>query len=223
MSKLTDPERMDELPEKVELLYNAVLRLFEEGKELADITVSSIANQAGIGKGTTYDYFDSKEDLIASAMFYFMRRTTLSLTETLLQKETFAEQIDCLLDWVEKSLSERKCFDRFLHQLTDSSLIGQLIRQKMEENTRERFFPIIAFRKILDRALKKGEVRDDLPLDYMAYTIYSRVISHMTFLHMERLEGGNWGEMRHYVYQGILEEFRVRTDSHGEGLKEEGL
>ena len=101
MGKITGAEKQDELPEKVRLLYNAVLQLFEEGTDLADITVSSITGKAGIGKGTAYDYFDSKEELVACALLYVMTQMTEKLLKMLETKENFGEQMACLLDWVE--------------------------------------------------------------------------------------------------------------------------
>ena len=62
MGRITGAEKQEELPEKVRLLYDAVFQLFVEGTDLADITVSGITGKAGIGKGTAYDYFDSRKN-----------------------------------------------------------------------------------------------------------------------------------------------------------------
>ena len=55
---------------KEKAIYKAVLELFEEGADLNSLTVSEITAKAGIGKGTAYDYFSDKEEMIAKALFY---------------------------------------------------------------------------------------------------------------------------------------------------------
>ena len=58
------------LPEKVRLLYEAVLAMVTDGWDINRMKVSDITAQAGIGKGTAYEYFSSKEELIANAVLY---------------------------------------------------------------------------------------------------------------------------------------------------------
>ncbi len=209
MGKITGAEKQDELPEKVRLLYNAVLQLFEEGTDLADITVSSITGKAGIGKGTAYDYFDSKEELVACALLYVMTQMTEKLLKMLETKENFGEQMACLLDWVEKSFFERNCLNRFLHLLTDNSSIGQLLRQKVDAKEIEQHMPMMLFQRLLKKAASDGEVRTDISLEYMAYTIYSRLAGYVTFLYIEKQEREKREKMRMLVYQGIMKEFAV--------------
>ena len=56
---------------KKEKIYDAVLQLFKEGKAIKNIKVSEIADRAGIGKGTIYLQFASKDDVIVEAAKYF--------------------------------------------------------------------------------------------------------------------------------------------------------
>ena len=58
------------LPEKVRLLYEAVLAMVTDGWDINRMKVSDITAQAGIGKGTAYEYFSSKEEIIANAVLY---------------------------------------------------------------------------------------------------------------------------------------------------------
>lgn len=50
-----------------ENIHNAVLELIGE-KGVQDLTVSSVAQKAGIAKGTIYLYFNDKEDLVCSTI-----------------------------------------------------------------------------------------------------------------------------------------------------------
>ena len=58
--------------EKEILIFNGVTKLINEGVRLHAIKVSDIAEAAGIGKGTIYDYFKSKEDILKKALLYSM-------------------------------------------------------------------------------------------------------------------------------------------------------
>ena len=55
---------------KEKAIYQAVLELFEEGADLNCLTVAEITKKAGIGKGTAYEYFSDKEEMIAKALLY---------------------------------------------------------------------------------------------------------------------------------------------------------
>lgn len=56
---------------KKEKIYAAVMELFKEGQNIKSIKVSDIADRAGIGKGSIYLHFASKDDVIVEAAKYF--------------------------------------------------------------------------------------------------------------------------------------------------------
>ena len=57
-------------PPKVVAMNEAVISLLAEGRELNSLRVSEITARAGIGKGTAYEYFSSKAEIIATALEY---------------------------------------------------------------------------------------------------------------------------------------------------------
>lgn len=60
---LEEKEIKQEKADKRELIMNAAMELFKE-KGYTSTRIIDIANKAGIGKGTVYAYFESKEDLM---------------------------------------------------------------------------------------------------------------------------------------------------------------
>ena len=64
MSKITGLEAPNQVPPKVTAMYRAVSTLLREDKDISEMSVSMITGLAGIGKGTAYEYFDSKEEII---------------------------------------------------------------------------------------------------------------------------------------------------------------
>lgn len=83
-------------------VYEAVLQLIHDERELQGVTVSEIAKKAGIGKGTTYDYFESKEEIIAKALIYGYRKMIAYLMEKTKECDSLKEKIICMYDVVEE-------------------------------------------------------------------------------------------------------------------------
>ena len=61
---------MAQYNDKQLVILESVIRLMEEGVDLRDLKAADIAEAAGIGKGTLYLYFSSKEDIILQALLH---------------------------------------------------------------------------------------------------------------------------------------------------------
>lgn len=79
-------------------LYGAVRELLQEGADLTRLKVSDIAARAGIGKGTTYDYFKSKEELIVKAVIYHIYHHLQEIEQRVYQEKGFQNRIYLLMD-----------------------------------------------------------------------------------------------------------------------------
>ncbi|MCM8530295.1 MAG: TetR/AcrR family transcriptional regulator [Lentisphaeraceae bacterium] len=71
---------------KDSLIIKAALQLFKT-HGFASVRIADIAKEAGIGKGTVYEYFSSKEDLLLKACSHFCQTVDEDL-ETVLKKST---------------------------------------------------------------------------------------------------------------------------------------
>lgn len=56
--------------EKELAIFNGVIDLIKSGANVYSVTVSEIAKASGIGKGTIYDYFSTKEEVISKSILY---------------------------------------------------------------------------------------------------------------------------------------------------------
>ena len=56
--------------ERETALYEAALRLIAKGVNPAAMKVQQIADEAGIGKGTVYEYFASKDEILQGVALY---------------------------------------------------------------------------------------------------------------------------------------------------------
>lgn len=213
MGKITGREELEKVPPKVRQMYRAVVELIGEGEEIAELRVSTITGRAGIGKGTAYEYFDSKEEIVACAITYAIESSFRRLETELLEKEDFCGQLEYLLDEIERKDDRKVCFLRFLHLLTDTSDFSDLIRQKLcmesiSEGTSRRYTPMTVFGKVLERARERGELRGNLPMDYMTYSLFSHLMLYMMAVTAKQGGGTEGAAIRPYVRQAILKDLK---------------
>lgn len=60
----------DTRKERETAVYEAALRLTAKGMNPASMKVQQIADEAGIGKGTVYEYFNSKEEILRGMVLH---------------------------------------------------------------------------------------------------------------------------------------------------------
>ena len=211
MAKITGNEALDQIPAKVLQMYRAVVRLISEGEEPTKLRVSTITEEAEIGKGTAYEYFDSKEEIVVCAVAHQMQTMIAALEKELLRRRTFREQLEFILDEISTQEEQNNCFFRLVHLMTDNSEFSRQIRQRLESDAFRQYSPVQMFRKVLGAAVERGELRRDLPLDYMVYTLGARILAYMVAVSVGGVEMA-LSQMRELVYQGILNELCVGSE-----------
>lgn len=85
---------------KAKAMYQAVSELILENRSLDELTVLEITKKAGIGKGTAYEYFSSKEELIASALLFEVGGRLSELTKMVENTQAFKGKIFLIFDWI---------------------------------------------------------------------------------------------------------------------------
>ena len=208
MVKINGNEALDQIPAKVLQMYRAVIRLITEGAEPAKLRVSTITEAAEIGKGTAYEYFDSKEEIVVCAVAHQMQTMMAALEKELLRRNNFQEQLEFLLDEISTQEEQNNCFFRLVHLMTDNSEFSRQIRQRLESDAFRQYSPVQMFRKVLGEAVERGELRRNLPLDYMVYTLGARILAYMVAVSLGGIDM-SLSQMRELVYQGILNELCV--------------
>lgn len=206
MGKITGLEDIRLVPPKVRQIYLAVIRLFEDGADAGGIRVSTITEMAGIGKGTAYEYFDTKEEMVACALVYQIQCIFDWLGNALEEKKNFREQLDFLLDEMEVQEERRNCFLRLVHMMTDQSEVNRIIREKMTRKEFADYLPTSVFGKMVARGVERGDLRGDLPMDYLVYCVFSHLLSYLLAITTEDFFKVEPSKMRPHVYRGIINE-----------------
>lgn len=92
--------------EKEILVFDGIMTLSKEGKKIYNITVQDIANAAGVGKGTLYEYFPSKEDILVNALVYFLSLENHKVGQIAASSVSFKEKVQALYDLIITSFSD---------------------------------------------------------------------------------------------------------------------
>lgn len=205
MAKITGYEELGQIPPKVLKLYKAVNQLLEEGADPGSLRVSTITDRAGIGKGTAYEYFDSRDEIVIYAVVYQMQMAMMELEKGLQERKTFRDQINFLLDEVSAQERQQNSFLKQIHILTDNTEFSRQVQGIMASAALKKYQLVQLFRQLLGAAVERGELRKDLPLDYMVYSMGGRVLAYMV-----AVSGGGLqielSRMRELIYKGIMDE-----------------
>lgn len=171
---------MTQRSEKETALFDAVLSLIQSGQSLYQIKVSDIAERAGIGKGTVYGYFKSKEELLTQALWYLVDCELDSATQAVHAAGTFEGMLSSLMDVVYGCMRSRFSIMRMLltqnggHDL-QSYLQGQ---QAHMQQVGERLQALIAH--CLAIGVQEGVIAPQPPA--YAMPAFFSLLSSMNFL-----------------------------------------
>lgn len=159
---------------KVEAIFRAVIALFSEGADLNNLTVSEITVRAGIGKGTAYDYFSNKEEMIASALYYEMKMSCEKLETLLKQQKSIYDKIMLMLQRMEEQMSETSCFFRVMHLLQDNSALSSTMQKLIKEKEEDELLFSDLLRHMLEEEV--GEKAEQFPeeISYLIMFVYSQ-------------------------------------------------
>lgn len=192
---------------KEKAIYQAVLALFEEGADLNSLTVSEITKRAGIGKGTAYEYFSDKEEMIAKALFYNTDIFCKHLYEGITEKESLYAQIDFLLRTMEEQIGNTNCIFRLMLS-SDNSMLSKRMRELMEEKKSSEERPVIdIIEKILENEFQNNKMPFGERMEYLVMSIFSKIWCFALWLEKgAQRKPEERAAMRELVTEGICRE-----------------
>lgn len=147
---------------KREMIYKATLSLIEDNYQLAQIKVGDIAREANIGKGTIYEYFNSKEEVISETIAYMIKGWVQSLENMLDENEGFEESYRRILRNLFPMMKKKhQIFMGFMMLSKSSDTSVDSLHKLMEKNNEEIQRKILhLYEKIVDKSLKEGIIQE---------------------------------------------------------------
>lgn len=202
-----------EIPDKVQQLFQAVIMLLYEGIDVNTLKISDITDKAGIGKGTAYEYFESKEEVIGVAILHYVGKFLMHVEKELEKQESFVAALNYLFDILEKNLHERGCFLQIVHLMLGNSSMGNYLQKAIRNGQAE--IPLVILNRMVERGIEQNRIRKDYPIPYIVYTICAKVLTYAALLDMREEnrplynEKVNMKQMRELMIQGIRQEFCI--------------
>ncbi len=161
---------------KEQAIYQAVLALFEDGADINNITVSEITGRAGIGKGTAYEYFSGKEEMIAKAFLYNGEVFCRQLYEGVCREKTLADKVNYVLLAMEHQITKTNCVFRLMQMLSDNSAVSAWIRKLLKEKKEIGVVPAEdVIRKVLSDEWNGRKMPPEETMTYLMLSIYSKI------------------------------------------------
>lgn len=198
-------KRKEQLP-KEKAIYQAVLELFQEGTDLNTLTVAEITGRAGIGKGTAYEYFSDKEEMIAKAILFGTEEFCYKVYESLKKEKKLYDKIYRILVKMEEEVKEMSCILSMIHLMSDNSAISKKIKCMMKEKTQQMMPDDIVRLMMLEEWKGRKELPDREKMEYLNMRILSGILCYGMYVE----EGGKSEEakeaIRHLTCRGICRE-----------------
>ena len=146
---------MKTFKDKEILIFQVTWELFSE-KGFYDIKISEIAKIAGIGKGTVYSYFTSKEELVQKMIMYTLEKAHKEIIETISKVDSPIEKL---------RLIGKNDINRRMDILKTMKII-QMINDFDKENNKKNVFEMmnkrfIMIENIMSDGIKKNVIQVD--------------------------------------------------------------
>ena len=160
--------------EKVlEAVFDAVL---EKG-DITGVTVSEIARRAGIGKGSVYMYFASKEQMIFEAAKYLVESTMAKITDfSVNESKSFKENMKSFL---REHINVMKKYSSVFYAVAGSNYFPQLTPELKDKMVGVIEKIRIAYHTKLEGLLQKGAAEGIVSRDHTQFEILT--VSQMLF------------------------------------------
>lgn len=197
-----------QLPEKVRLLYRAVVELIDQGADVSELKVSDITGRAGIGKGTAYDYFKTKEEIIIKGMLYDFAERICALAEGLDREDSLKGSVSLVFDWMEKNYAGRRSVGQLLRLKLNSQEfctgIQKETKKYMEAGGKD--FIEAAVTKVAQKAKQEGKTSYDSS-SYEAHTaLMTGVVQYALYLNApgKKKERADRERARNFAWRTIV-------------------
>lgn len=147
-------ENMTNPPEKMRLMFEAVSDFIREQRDISTIKVSDITAKAGIGKGTAYEYFSSKDEIIANALMFEYGQKMQMLAASAFEPDDFKSRCYKIMDWIKDNKEYNQMFSQLMNASVGTpSVNGANITSGCEEFGKEAHDYIYT---LVDRFMEDG-------------------------------------------------------------------
>lgn len=150
-------------------VYEAALRLVGQGVNPATMTIQQLADAAGIGKGTVYEYFSSKEEILHGLAVYCFERENERIRALFADCETLARLEECTVDYLCDIAANRMGDYKMIAKTMDMPCCGNDLESCLTELR-------VTICNLLDHLQTAGEMDPKLDKQYCCTAMFSVVV-----------------------------------------------
>ena len=211
MQKLTKSKlpMIMEPPEKVRLMYEAVIAFIVERNDVNSLKVADITGRAGIGKGTAYEYFSTREEIITSALMHEFYKRVVQFEARVKELRGFQSKMSALLDWVLENCDFYMMFIRLFQICSGSGDICSGLEGQLSTEIRDmiRAYTVGGIDGVIIEGQQEGILKsksmEKCRLAFIAMVVeYAIICSHGG--PMDGLFTMDASEARQFVYNGMV-------------------
>lgn len=206
--KPSEKDLLYEPSKKVLLMYRAVNDMINEGCDINNMKVADITARAGIGKGTAYEYFSTKDEIIIKALLYEMMSYQKIMEEIAHKQSSFKEKVYDLLDFGYSHFNEGRLFIQILKIMLGASDISDAMKLELQQFKDENI--CAPFEKIQDAIMQAGiqeKLLKDTNIKLQRMVFNSQMILYTMMLHehsIHKESAISLDEMKEFIYQSVV-------------------
>lgn len=165
---------------KKEIIYRAVIDLLKNKTSLNNIKISDIAEYANIGKGTVYEYFKSKDDIINETVIYIIEENTNKIKTMIDMNQEFKSLLINHIKTLTEIILENSIFHTLLLSGEMSNLFYQDFEYKIMKKimeTKNRYYRLLG--AIINKGVEENKfqaVTDPFIINSIGNTIFTSIM-----------------------------------------------
>ena len=159
--------------EKELLIFEGFKKIIIDNSNIESIKVSDIAKAAGIGKGTIYEYFKNKDEIIARSIIYNFKIEIKNTIEAIKNISSFKDQCEHLFHY---SINSGKFIFpslRILYNHVVPTELNSIILEDFEEilDLKSQLCDLLDY--VINTGINEDIINKDLDRDYQRYVLIS--------------------------------------------------
>lgn len=153
-------------------VYHGVLKLIREGAAIPALKAADIAKAAGIGKGTLYNYFESKEEILARTVLYTLENQLQSSFDEVKQADGFQKKCEVLFGLLLSAECSRESAVYLLMTGMGRETLDYLLGGRENLLDASRAAVRRQLTELLQLGMEEGILRREEDLEYALYVLY---------------------------------------------------
>ena len=172
--------------EKEISVFKGVMALSKEGKKIYNVTVQDIAKAANVGKGTLYEYFTSKEEILLNTIVYYLSLENAKAQQIADSGSSFRDMIYKLYDLILDSFEDGFAVVSQIASGESILDIPRLISENKEylDYAMSRRDKLVL--QILRHGAEEGTIRMDFSQEYIVMAIMANLSCLNSCLHLPK-------------------------------------